>query len=142
MEPPHGRIIPFTSEQASSLAACVLNSSLFYWYYSAFGDCEHINDGLVRCFPISSDWQSIDWSALSHELSESLKEHSRRKVIVTKQGHQIEYDEMKAVHSKPVIDRIDHALARAYGLSEEEADFLIHYDVKYRVGAAREGDDE
>jgi hypothetical protein len=36
---------------------------------------------------------------------------------------------MKAVHSKPVIDRVDLALAQAYGFTEEEADFLIHYDI-------------
>jgi hypothetical protein len=142
MEPPHGRIIPFTSDQASSLAACVLNSSLFYWYYSAFADCEHINDGLVRRFPVPADWQTTDWSALSRELTESIKEHSKRKIISTKQGHQIEYDEMKAVHSKPVIDRIDHALAQTYGFSEEEVDFLIHYDIKYRMGPDAGGDDE
>jgi len=142
MAPPHGRIIPFTNEQASSLAACVLNSSLFFWYYSAFADCEHINDGLVRCFPIPTDWQGTDWNALSRELSESLKEHSRRKVIATKQGHQIEYDEMKAVHSKPAIDEIDHALAQAYGFSEVEVDFLINYDIKYRMGVDTQGEDE
>ena len=142
MEPPHGRIIPFTGEQASSLAACVLNSSLFYWYYSAFADCEHINDGLVRRFPIPTDWQGTDWSALSRELSKSLKENSRRKVIATKQGHKIEYDEMKAVHSKPVINRVDLSLAQAYGFTEEEADFLINYDIKYRMGDDTVGDDE
>ena len=43
---------------------------------------------------------------------------------------------MKAPHlSKPIIDEIDHLLARHYGLSNEELDFIINYDVKYRMGA-------
>jgi hypothetical protein len=45
--------------------------------------------------------------------------------------------------SKPIIDEIDRALARHYGLSDEELDFIINYDVKYRMGAsAGEGEDE
>jgi hypothetical protein len=139
MEPPHGRTVAFASEQASSLAACALNSSLFYWYYNAFGDCEHVNDRLVRRFPIPADWQNTDWTTLSSELSESLKKNSKRKIITTKQGYQIEYDEMKAVHSRSVIDRIDRALAWHYGLTEEELDFLINYDFKYRMGGDEEG---
>ena len=44
---------------------------------------------------------------------------------------------MKAPHlSKPIIDEIDRALARHYGLSDEELDFIINYDVKYRMGAS------
>lgn len=44
------------------------------------------------------------------------------------------------VLSKQIIDEIDRALARHYGLSDEELDFIINYDVKYRMGA--ELDDE
>ncbi len=36
---------------------------------------------------------------------------------------------------KPIIDEIDRALARHYGLSDEELDFIINYDVKYRMGS-------
>ena len=48
---------------------------------------------------------------------------------------------MKAAHSKSVIDRVDHALAKAYGLTADELDFIINYDIKYRMGRdAEEGD--
>ena len=36
--------------------------------------------------------------------------------------------------SKPIIDQIDHALAGHYGFTEEELDFIINYDIKYRMG--------
>lgn len=32
------------------------------------------------------------------------------------------------------IDEIDSALASHYGLTEEELDFIINYDIKYRMG--------
>jgi hypothetical protein len=36
--------------------------------------------------------------------------------------------------SKPIIDKIDEALAEHYGFSPIERDFLINYDIKYRMG--------
>lgn len=36
--------------------------------------------------------------------------------------------------SKEVIDEIDKVLAKFYGFSEEELDFIINYDIKYRMG--------
>jgi len=59
-------------------------------------------------------------------------------VISTKQGHTIEYDEMKAAHSKPIIDLIDVALAKGYGLTNEELDLIVNYDIKYRMGRGAE----
>ncbi len=36
--------------------------------------------------------------------------------------------------SKPIIDEIDSVLAQHYGFTEEELDFIINYDIKYRMG--------
>ena len=37
-------------------------------------------------------------------------------------------------HSKPIIDEIDRVLAKHYGFTDEELDFIINYDIKYRMG--------
>ena len=36
--------------------------------------------------------------------------------------------------SKPIIDEIDTVLAEHYGFTDEELDFIINYDIKYRMG--------
>ena len=36
--------------------------------------------------------------------------------------------------SKPIIDEIDKVLAQHYDFTEEELDFIINYDIKYRMG--------
>jgi hypothetical protein len=36
--------------------------------------------------------------------------------------------------SKAIIDKIDRALAEHYGFTDEELDFIINYDIKYRMG--------
>jgi hypothetical protein len=71
-----------------------------------------------------------------------LQDTASRKRIRTKQGHTIEYDEMKAVNAKPIIDEIDQVLAKHLGITDEELDFIINYDIKYRMGGADDEDGE
>ena len=35
---------------------------------------------------------------------------------------------------KTIIDEIDELLTKHYGFTEEELDFIINYDIKYRMG--------
>lgn len=44
--------------------------------------------------------------------------------------------------AKAIIDEIDTVLAQHYGFTDEELDFIINYDIKYRMGKALEGEDE
>lgn len=37
--------------------------------------------------------------------------------------------------TKHIIDGIDKVLAKHYGFTEEELDFIINYDIKYRMGS-------
>ncbi len=41
--------------------------------------------------------------------------------------------------SKGVIDRIDAVLAEHYDFTDEELDFIVNYDIKYRMGAEAAG---
>ena len=46
-------------------------------------------------------------------------------------------------YSKETMDEIDTVLAEHYGFTEEELDFIINYDIKYRMGKELEnGEDE
>lgn len=134
MAPPHGRILLMDGDNACCIAACLLNSSLFYFYYSALSDCEHINDSLIRKLPIPNTLGKEAWSALWNIAEISLDKYSAAKMIQTKQGHRIEYREMNAALSKADIDEIDKMLAKHYGFTDEELDFIINYDIKYRMG--------
>ena len=41
---------------------------------------------------------------------------------------------MMLAKPKPIIDGIDRVLAQHYGFTDEELDFIINYDIKYRMG--------
>jgi len=47
---------------------------------------------------------------------------------------EIVYQEFYPRLSKSIIDEIDRVLARHCGFTEEELDFIINYDIKYRMG--------
>ena len=48
----------------------------------------------------------------------------------------------KIQKSKPLIDEIDVALAEHYGFTAEELDYIINYDIKYRMGSGMEDNDD
>ena len=64
----------------------------------------------------------------------NIKEKSRRRVYVYKTSGRVEYDEFYLKESKSIIDEIDRVLAQHYDLTDEELDFIINYDIKYRMG--------
>ena len=43
--------------------------------------------------------------------------------------------------SKPIIDEIDTVLAGHYGFTAEELDFILNYDIKYRLGRESENEE-
>lgn len=41
-----------------------------------------------------------------------------------------------------ILDEIDTVFAGHYGFTAEELDFILNYDIKYRLGRATGGDEE
>jgi hypothetical protein len=46
----------------------------------------------------------------------------------------VSYEQFRPGAAKDLIDRIDAVLAQHYGFTDEELDFIINYDIKYRMG--------
>jgi hypothetical protein len=57
--------------------------------------------------------------------------NEKRKTINTKASDEISYAEFYVGKSKPTIDRV---LAGHFGFTNDEPDFIINYDIKYRLG--------
>jgi hypothetical protein len=43
--------------------------------------------------------------------------------------------------NKSILDEIDTVLAGHYGFTAEELDFIVNYDIKYRLGRDADADD-
>ncbi len=143
MDQPHGRTIGFDDELVAGFVNCLLNSSLFYWYYSTVADCEHVNDSLVRGFPLPGAWKAHNWISFSDAIDRTLRQGASPKTIRTKQGHVIEYDEIDGRAAREPVNNADVALGKLYALLESELDYIINYDIKYRMGkGADDGSDD
>ena len=105
-----------------------LNSSLFYIFYTIISDCWHLGLWHFSEFPVSIDEVN---SSMANELSQSMKLNRIVRFDKRAGGDIYEY---KIYKSKPIIDEIDKVLAKHYGFTEEELDFIINYDIKYRMG--------
>ena len=134
------------SELEKTTLISVLNSSLFFWFFISFSDCRNVNTREILKFPIEiskiNDELSKQLSKLSKKLLTDLENNSVFLPRNDKRAGQLEIQSFQPRASKPIIDEIDAVLAKHYGFTDEELDFIINYDIKYRMGKELETEDE
>lgn len=125
----------FKDDVDSSVFCAALNSNLFWWYYSINYDLFNFKDYMIFGFQLSYPIELVDHiSSLSYELESNLRENAVYYEINSKtRGTNTTVTYQKG-NSKPIMDKIDKVLAKHYGFTEEELDFIINYDIKYRMG--------
>jgi hypothetical protein len=133
----------FSSKDEADIIFCAYNSSLFRWFLDTTTDGSHLNKREVEGFHLNLK-KLINNSKLidtSDNLQKSLKKNSEIRIM--KYSHDtLSIQCIIPKHSKPIIDQIDTVLAQHYGFTEEELDFIINYDIKYRMGKALFGEEE
>jgi hypothetical protein len=128
------------SKKLGNSVPCILNSSLFYFFYKNYSNCRDFSEREINHFPIGEIPKNV--IAEIDELEESLKEDYKKNKEIKNRIYEsglIYYEEYYPAKSKSIIDRIDKLLANHYGFTEEELDFIINYDIKYRMGGELEG---
>ena len=124
-----------------SAVHCVLVSSLFFFVYQATSNCRDLNPSDIVTFGLP---KTLLQDARFDELSARIEDDCTAKGRVITMNHKltgrVELESLSPAKSKPIIDEIDTILAQHYGLTPEELDFIINYDIKYRLGADEEQD--
>ena len=130
------KVFAFQSKYVEEITA-LLNSSLFYWFWRTHSDGFHCGYADVYRMPFKPEVDqstSTQLKQLKASLQRDLIANSVQKQIRTQAGV-ITYQEFYPKLSKAIIDEIDAVLARHNGFTDEELDFIINYDIKYRLGA-------
>jgi len=119
------------SEREFQFMHCLLNSSLFWIYWTMTSDCWHITSKELKGFliPNIDETKLKKFETLSRQLEEELER--TKKYIGSKQT---DY-EYKHKECKKTIDAIDEALAELYNLTQEEVAYVKGYALKYRLGS-------
>lgn len=126
----------FKNEHDMTVGSSILNSSLFYIWWVSQSDCYHLNVPEIKNFSYTLKNDAIEEQLvnISERLANDMIEKSCRRVYHYKTSGRVEYDEFYMKKSKSIIDEIDSVLAKHYGFSEEELDWIINYEIKYRIG--------
>ena len=122
----------FHEEYDRDIFVAVFNSSLFWWYYTVTFDTFNLKDYMLFGFRFS---YPNDEDALNglRSCCQQLMDDYRRHAKHLKRGETGSYT-IYARKSKAIIDEIDYILAQHYKFTEEELNFIINYDIKYRTG--------
>jgi hypothetical protein len=111
-------------------------------------NCRDLNPSDLSNFPFKMDAMSQKHISTLVQLCKALMEDYQSNSLLKEKTSSltgaIKYQEFYPRLSKLVIDKIDKVLAQHYGLTDEELDFIINYDIKYRMGNTDDenGDDE
>ena len=128
----------FASQFDRHVMIAVLSSDIWWWYYTLHFDMYNCKDYMMYGFPFDyACCRGIDeLERLGKELSNDLFTNAERKRQNYKTTGLREQLIFRPSRSRPIIEQIDDVLAKHYGLTAEEADFITNYDIKYRLGTA------
>lgn len=128
------KCISFDVQESADLVLIGLNSNLFHLLLLWSSDCRNLNKRDVEALPLP--FRRIpkqEIQRLANELMNALRNTSEMRAMKSKHDF-LTIQCIIPRYSKPIIDEIDTLLATYYGFTAEELDFIINYDIKYRLG--------
>ncbi len=124
-----------TDARIAPVMLALLNSHLFYWYWIAFSNCMDVVARDVLEFPVFR-LEEVDPAPFASLVAHLLTLYHEGATTRARRGVRIQTSEttIDARRARAVIVAIDRLLAHHYGFNDEELDFVLSYDLKYRLG--------
>ncbi|MBB5235957.1 MULTISPECIES: Eco57I restriction-modification methylase domain-containing protein [Deinococcus] len=120
----------------------LLSSNLYWWWYTLSSNLRDLNPSDISNFPVDPQVLKDDKLRIEgRDYISDLKKNSKMMTRQQKSTGETQTQSFRIKESKHIIDNIDTSVADFYGFSPEELDYIINYDIKYRMGADAEGDD-
>ncbi|HET6883210.1 MAG TPA: DNA methyltransferase [Pirellulales bacterium] len=134
--------VAFVSAAVRDMVFCSLWSALHYWFYQARTNCRDFNPSDLETFlvPKSIADGSPETTLLAKKISACLDETSQTGAATYAVGGAVRYQRFRPKFAKSLFDEGDRILASHYNLTAEELDFIINYDIKYRMGRDAQDD--
>ncbi len=116
------------------IMAAVLSSNLYYWFYHIYSNTLDLKTYELEIFPIPVEDLIKNQDEIELLYKKYLDDLHKNSIIKqVNYAHIKEYREYYARKSKHLIDKIDLAIKDAYGLTDEEINFIINYDIEFRT---------
>ena len=130
--------LSFDNDEISGVIFCLLASNLWNMFYYSVSNCLDVAKFDIYNFPFSYAKLNDDIREKLFSLSQQLDSDIRNNSVISIRHYEnagdIECYQINMRASKALIDYIDIVLAKYYNFTEEELDFIINYDIKYRMG--------
>ncbi len=122
------------SEYRDTVGA-ILSSNLYYWFYHIYSNNLDLKSYELEIFPIPiKRFKPKQVKYLDNLYKEYLADLNKNSKVKKADYATIEsYREYYARYSKHLIDKIDMAIQEPYGLTDEEINFIINYDIEFRT---------
>ena len=126
----------FDSRYSVYAIIAILSSNLWWCYYTLHFDMYNCKDYMMFKFPFDyNKCESInELISVGKAVRDSMLNNAERRLQNYRTTGGREQLIFRPSLSKPIIDEIDTILAKHYGFTEEELDYIINYDIKYRMG--------
>ena len=123
------------SERYQNLIGGILSSNLYFWFYHIYSNNLDLKSYEIEVFPVPiANFDEEDLKIIENiyiEYLEDLEKNAR--IIQANYATISSFKEYRARKSKHLIDKIDKAIQKAYGLTDEEIAFIINYDIEFRT---------
>lgn len=144
IEPSELKAMALRTPMERDIVLAILNSGLFFWFFSTYSDVRNVNRREIDAFPCSISEMVPAIAKQIRQLASTLMKDFRANSIMLTNDYRkrgkLTIQTFQPRLSKPIIDEIDRALAKHYVFTDEELDFIINFDIKYRMGGdAAEG---
>ena len=126
VDDPEYKVFSFPTKEEADYCYCLINSSLFWWYWICTSDCWNVSKELngFRA-PFNGDYAEA--SELAKRLMDKLEE---TKVFVGTKQTDYEYKHRECLAE---IHAIDDYINEQFGLTKNESEYIKGYALRYRT---------
>lgn len=122
------------SQKYQYYAFSLLNSSTFFYYWIVLSDCYNLTKKYISDIRVPKNLSDNTLKKEAEKLNADLNNNIQVAEYQYANRGAVRFAQFFPKKSKPIIDEIDKILAKYYGFTDEELDFIINYDIKYRMG--------
>ena len=126
----------FFKKSLADSIACVLSSSLSFWFYQIYSNNLDWKTYEIENFtiPIFSTKDLEFLETLYSRYLADIEINANTRTTSGKSTYNVDlFKEYKIVRSKTIIDEIDDYICPLYGLTQEETEFIKNYELEFRL---------
>lgn len=125
--------LSFSNQDTATCIAGLLSSNTFWWWYTITANLRDLNPSDIMGFRFPKIIIGDNLCSSAIDYLNDIDSNSIMQIRMQKTKGKTETQLFKIGASKHYIDVIDEIIAKAYGFSELELDYILQYDIKFRI---------